>query len=62
MQAIINNLQKERNAKRYNREVTLPPMTYSGLSKIKNTSRIALQICCAKRYRLEKLRRIYYFA
>ena len=35
MQAIINNLQKERNAKRYNREVTLPPMTYSGLSKIK---------------------------
>lgn len=35
MQSIINDLQKERKAKRYNREVTLPPMTYSGLSKIK---------------------------
>lgn len=35
MQAVINNLQKERKAQRYNREVILPPMTYSGLSKIK---------------------------
>lgn len=35
MQTIINHLQQERKSIRYGREVTLPPMTYSGLSKIK---------------------------
>ena len=35
MQSIIDGLQKERTVRRYNRDITVPAMTYSGLSKIK---------------------------